>query len=121
MTDAVGAIFARMDEEEAGASRAMTLAEFINEYGFKGSREKSADHTLHEGFLFSGDAYLLPVPEDFDEIEEWADGSYRVIWASDGERAIISYCEGDIYIDVHRTEESYRADYDAKQKFYQSH
>lgn len=58
------------------------------------------------------------LPSTYTERPEWRDGYYRAVWTSETERAIVTYCEGDVTIEVMATPEAYTAQLAAAGAFY---
>jgi hypothetical protein len=67
---------------------------------------------------FTVDAKL---PEGFEEIGEFQDGHYRIVWRSDAHRAVVTYCEGDVNVTIDRTVEAYQSRLAAAAVFYKTH
>lgn len=78
-----------------------TLAWFIDTFtdGERPSRTEGV--TLRTGFtLLDSYALLNALPEGFSMVEAWCDEPFRMCWANHADRALITYCEGDITVDV---------------------
>ncbi len=68
-----------------------------------------------------GDSFDLArdLPSDFVEKTEWADGLARRVWIkSTPDYATITYCEGDVAISVHDTEETFKVELDRAAAYY---
>lgn len=79
----------------------MTVSSFIQAYCTE--MERKSGYQLYKGFTLEDLWWVgADVPPGFSEKTEWADGARRV-WISERERAIITYCERDIYVSVHPT------------------
>lgn len=66
------------------------------------------ERTMHTGNAFwLANAYELPEVEGFSEKELWADGPYRRVWICYEQRAILTFCEGDITVEEYATEGGY--------------
>lgn len=55
----------------------------------------------------------------FQERPAWADGRYRTVWTSDELRCIVTYCEGDVTIELADTEDGYQVLIDYASSFYE--
>lgn len=64
--------------------------------------------------FYRGHKYMSDCPYDvtpgdgWNERENWNDG-YRAVWVNDAERAIFTYCEGDLDLTIDATEEEFSA------------
>lgn len=73
--------------------------------------------------LYRGHKYMAECPYDADpgdgwqENGDWNDG-YRAVWINETERAIFTYCEGDLDLTIDATDESFRARLASAQAFY---
>lgn len=66
-----------------------------------GSREERLDSircTMYRGFVLK-EAYAI-TPEGWETMYAWCDEPYRVIWRSREQRAILTYCEGDLTLEL---------------------
>lgn len=68
------------------------------------------------GFL--GPLYDRNLPPGFEEVEEWGDGQYRRVWKSDADRAIVTYCEGDVIVVVCADDAAYQDEIRRAAEFY---
>jgi hypothetical protein len=57
---------------------------------------------FYTGSSYGGDIFTLQVPREFCEIGDWNNG-YRAVWVNLAERAIFTYCEGDLDLTVDNT------------------
>lgn len=75
-----------------------TLTGFLS--GDHWTIERRGDgHAIYRSFTMQG-AWSLPRLESFTEIEDWQDAHYRRVWVSDEDLAIVTYCEGDITVQL---------------------
>lgn len=83
------------------------------------TRESNHGTTLYEGW-FNGEwnAVEQRIDELFQYIEGWEDGPYRVVWLSEDLLAEITYCEGDVSIDIANDAEGYKRIVEAAMQFY---
>jgi hypothetical protein len=44
-----------------------------------------------------------------EEVYEWSDGEYRIVWRVPCERLIVTYCEGDVSVLQARSESDWKA------------
>lgn len=100
----------------------MTIDDFICRFGQSETRERPDGWRIHRGFTMA-DAFELArsIPPRFHFREDWADGPYRHVWTSETERAIITFCEGDVSIERFETGEQYRAGLEKCADFYAAH
>lgn len=70
--------------------------------------------TLKEGWNFFG-------PAGFEEVEDWCDHPYRMVWKSGELRAVVTYCEGDLGYEVYPDDKTYQASLAAAEVFYSEH
>ncbi len=74
-----------------------SLQEFIGGYCY--SVEHRSGCCVHRGSTgFSGT--LCRLPPEFEEVKHWADGPFRRVWKNDAQRAVVTYCEGDINVTI---------------------
>jgi hypothetical protein len=62
----------------------------------------------------------LRVPPTFALEHDWCNG-FREVYINVEERAIFTYCEGDLDLTVDATQEAWRARYAAAIEFYKTH
>lgn len=111
---------ALMDEEERQAREApRTLEHFIKLYGSGGEEHPTPEKTILHGFNWSNDAYTLPIPKGFDDVEEWNQAPYRYVWVNPEARATITYCEGDVTIVLLASQEAYDAEIEDARRCYE--
>lgn len=58
---------------------------------------------------------------DAVEVDEWGDYPYRAVWRIDSERAIVTHCEGDVFVLVARSPADYEACLRSADAFYREH
>lgn len=103
-------------------SRAVSLENFIKCYITEGADASFVDgcrsmtgvscgREADEIFTVKGAAFM----------EDWADGPYRHVWVHNEERAIITYCEGDISVQVYETQAAYDLAVFKSHQFYATH
>ena len=78
--------------------------------------------SVHNLSLY-GDSFNVDdrLPEGFEEIPDFQDGHFRIVWKCDALRAIVTYCEGDITVTIDRTLEFYQERLLSAAVFYQTH
>jgi hypothetical protein len=68
-----------------------------------------------------GMSYWRWLPEGFHERLDWRDGHFREVYVNDQLRSIITYCEGDISVSRHSTDQSYWDETIRSAEFYRTH
>lgn len=103
-----------------------TLGEFIQIFCNR-SEKKDEHRMIHRGSVLRLDIYRSDdsearkrIPYYFKEIYEWNDASFRTVWASCWDKAIITYCEGDISVVVCDSDEAYNQEYREAHEFYKN-
>ncbi len=83
------------------------------------TRESNHGTTLYEGW-FNGEwnAVEQRIDKSFQYIEGWEDGPYRVVWLSEKLLAQVTYCEGDLSLDVAKDAEGYKRIVESAMQFY---
>jgi hypothetical protein len=89
--------------------------ELISRYGLTPDDERAG---FYRGFICSVSGYDVREPAGFDDQDRWADGSYRRVWVSETERAIFTYCEGDLKLATYSSEELFTAAHRAADAYY---
>lgn len=56
------------------------------------------------GYDHSESAYDFAPPQGFIPIEHWGNGPYRAVWVDVNLRAIMTWCEGDLNLEVFATD-----------------
>ena len=85
----------------------MNLDEFVR--AFCSGTKEGKGGPYQKGFTLLDSLEVgARVPKTFAEQEEWADGLYRRVWVSRPDRAIITYCEGDIMVDKFTSDDAHR-------------
>lgn len=64
------------------------------------------------------EAVAAAIPDTFKEVSECSEAPYRMVWTSEGDRAIITYCEGDVSVILALDDEHYKAEFAAHNAFY---
>ncbi len=66
--------------------------------------ERRPDSHFHAGSAAAsgGDGYdfMAALPASWQPVPEWGDWPYLIGWRNDPERAVLTYCEGDISVEV---------------------
>ena len=73
----------------------LTLNEFLQNPRMSKPEILKNRHVKTTGFTMED--HINP-PDNFNEVEEWCEYPYRVVWKSDQEMATLTYCEGDITV-----------------------
>ena len=108
--------FAAQDAEIALQRSGVSLAAFRERYGWTRA-DDITDREVYRGFSTLESGYALTAPAGFRVVESWSDG-YRVVWASSSERAILTYCEGDLSLEMCADYATFRASMLAAGRFY---
>lgn len=96
----------------------MNLEEFIR--AFCTTRQGEDDAAYSKGLtLLDTHDVAAAVPESFRERADWADGLYRRVWVSESDRAIITYCEGDITVGQFDGGEAFKKQLAHARQFYE--
>jgi len=61
------------------------------------------------------------LPPGFKEVEEWEDWPYRVVWISEAELSICTYCEGDVSIITFADRQAFQQELEESAHFYKTH
>ncbi len=73
--------------------------------------ERRPDSHYHAGSAAAsgGDGYdlMAALPGCWQPVPEWGDWPYLVGWRNDHERAVLTYCEGDLSVEVADTPDAY--------------
>ena len=73
--------------------------------------ERRPDSHFHAGSASAsgGDGYdfMAALPANWQPVPEWGDWPYLIGWRNDPERAILTYCEGDLSVEVADTPDAY--------------
>lgn len=91
------------------------LEDFIKAYCSQ--VEPIEDHILYKGFTYK-EPLSIKIPEEFEGVEEWEEFPYIVCWKSEKHKAILTYCEGDIHLSVHKKDETYQREVIEADEFY---
>ena len=65
--------------------------------------ERRPDSSFHAGFAaHGGDGYdfMAKLPPSWQAVPEWGDWPYLIGWRNDLDRAVMTYCEGDLSVEV---------------------
>lgn len=96
-----------------------TLREFLS--GDHWSTERwGGGYLIYRSFTMEG-AWDFPRLAGFREVEEWQDGHYRRVWVSEEEWTIVSYCEGDITVQLFERKVTYDLALHYAADFYSQH
>ncbi len=85
--------------------------------------EDGTELTVPCAYFFKGSTYCdrLPVKEDrlegFSYKEEWSNG-YREVYINESERAVFTYCEGDLDLTVDHDDPAFYDRLHAAEEFY---
>jgi len=83
-----------------------------------GRREPRRDDAVHTTTYFGWGGYPLAddgysfmglLPSTWQAMSECGDWPYYIFWAHTGDLAILSYCEGDLALEVADSREAFRA------------
>lgn len=78
----------------------------------RGSASSLRPNAMHET--------MLRVPPSFEIEHDWCNG-FREVYINPAERAIFTYCEGDLDLTVDATLEDWRKRYTSAMEFYRTH
>lgn len=77
-------------------------------------------------FIFSGSVRTLSgddryrIPEGFTYVNEWSNG-FREVFVSKEHLAMITVCEGDLFVVLYHSDEAYEKGYKEAEAFYQKY
>jgi hypothetical protein len=72
--------------------------------------ERRSDSSFHAGFAPpGGDGYdvLAALPASWQLVPEWGDWPYLIGWRHNRDRAVMTYCEGDLSVEVADDHDAY--------------
>ena len=72
--------------------------------------ERRSDSSVHAGFAaHGGDGYdfMATLPRSWRIVPEWGDWPYLIAWRNDRDHAVVTYCEGDLSVEVADSSSSY--------------
>jgi hypothetical protein len=72
--------------------------------------ERRPDSNFHAGFAcHAGEGYdfMAALPAGWQPAPEWGDWPYLIGWRHDRDRAVMTYCEGDLSIEIADTVDAY--------------
>ncbi len=93
-----------------------TLREFLTGDHWTIER-RGGGYTIYRSFTMQG-AWSLPRLKGFVEVEDWQDAHYRRVWVSDDDLAIVTYCEGDITVQLFERKVTYDVALEYASNFY---
>ena len=93
----------------------VSITEFLNSARMNKHEILKNGHVKTTGFTMED--HIIP-PNGFNEVEEWCEYPYRVVWKSDESMATITYCEGDITVMQCLTRYIYNKEIEDANKFY---
>ena len=94
----------------------ISITEFLNHPRMEKPEVLKNGHVKTTGFTMED--HIIP-PDDFNEVEEWCEYPYRVVWKSDQEMTTLTYCEGDITVVQCPTRCIYNKEIEDAKKFYE--
>jgi len=97
----------------------MDFDQFKKTYCHNAEPEDKHGGSLYRGFTFN-DVWGVArnIPDEFDLNDEWSDGYYRNVWTSFKNLAIITYCEGDVDVEIYETPTAFNMAIKACDAFY---
>jgi hypothetical protein len=100
---------------------ALPFNEFIKKT-FKDNREGIDGYKLYQGFTFKYPEEIISlVPEHFQLVEEWCYGTFRLVWMSEKNLSILTYCEGDLILEVFENVKNFEMELKSTGEFYKEH
>jgi hypothetical protein len=72
--------------------------------------ERRADTNFNAGFAPpGGDGYsfMAALPRTWIAVPQWGDWPYLIAWRHDRDRAVLTYCEGDLSVEIADDHTSY--------------
>lgn len=98
----------------------LTIEQLIAVYQLEKRSDRASTENLYSQSAVLSSWFELDkrLPLTFSLVECWNDGSYRMVWVSDAERAIATYCEGDFSLSISHSEEEYKKQVQEAHKFY---
>lgn len=86
--------------------------------GAMGLPEPKPGGRLFRGFTPECDWLSLAVPEGFELHEVAVERTYRAMWSHAGERAILTYVEGDVTLEIYDTDKDFERALNQSIRFY---
>jgi len=73
--------------------------------------------------LLTCDSFELAsrLPNGFVEMTAWSDGNARRVWVDMGRQAICTYCEHDLYLEIHGSYSAFMSSMSKADDFYLTH
>lgn len=98
----------------------LTIEQLIAKYQLEKQSWNTDKNEIYRQSGAVSSSYKLDkqLPESFSPVEGWEDCDYRVIWVSDEERAIATYCEGDFSLNISHSVEEYKRQIQEAHNFY---
>lgn len=94
-------------------SKLMELAE-------QGDIEHRTGSVVYRGLTFrTPREFLHFIPSGFKLMSRWSCGELRVVWISAKDRAIFTYCEGDLILEIYDDAEKFRKGLKRTEKYYE--
>ena len=76
----------------------------------EGEPEHRKGSTAYRGFTIRTPLEFMHfVPDTFHLVNEWSCGDLRVVWISEKDLAIFTYCEGDLLLEIYDNPEEFQA------------
>ena len=81
--------------------------------------EKTEDQSklFYKGFTLRG-YNSIKTPENFKINYNWSDFPYRVVWVNEKELSVLTFTEGDITLNVFKSEAAYNEYIQEAEEFY---
>lgn len=105
-------------------TRATDFQRFREELGLGKLEESGENIFTSRGFVQDGDIVWRTIPEEFQHRDEWRDGQARYVWTwtipGESGGMIVTYCEGDVIMQMVAGWKNYQAELKRQAKFYES-
>ena len=84
--------------------------------------ENKTGYKIYRGFTFQcpGEITQL-IPDHFQLVEKWCYKTLRVVWISKKYLSILTYCEGDLILEVCESMEYFKKEIQRTSEFYREH
>jgi hypothetical protein len=94
----------------------MDLETFLKTFVYTSSTDEH--FTTFQGFTgITAGEFKNNKPDGFYEYTLWFD-KHRIVWVSDVDRTIITFCEGDIFVQRYTNADAYLIELNRQQQFY---
>lgn len=84
--------------------------------------ENKTGYVIYRGFTFQCPGEILQlIPNHFHLVEKWCYKTLRVVWISKKYLSILTYCEGDMILEVCKSMKYFKKEIKRTAEFYREH